>query len=415
MKLERLGLKGVEKVRLCSAVLLVGALTMLLLAEHRTGAGLREEIRALRREISGLESENRNLSNLVLRTRRIHVPRLPAPRLHPTTPFTESAELSPCSELFTLFPALREKAPNKLNAGRLESYLQEHARSAASLISAYSVTGDEALLAEAMLNFSGHPQVALAAALRPEVSIEEARQWLDMLKQSDSENALPNYLAALNHFQSGRPDEAVQELLAASSKPHFDDYMDRRASEEAYVAAGYSAHEAKAIGLLQQVMIASGEDFEAIQEFAPFPSVELLRQVKELAVTVRDLAQSYEQAGDSSSSHAARQMVVELGRRYNSVSSDCFQQLAGTAAELIALRGLDLAGPYDSTGQTVQNRVDQLKEQRSVIRGLYQEAAPLLEKISDQDWNSYADRALLFGEPAALQWVLGRNDGGFLP
>jgi hypothetical protein len=39
----------------------------------------------------------------------------------------------------------------------------------------------------------------------------------------------------------------------------------------------------------------------------------------------------------------------------------------------------------------------------------------LLEKISDQDLNSYADRARLFGEPAALQWVLGRNDGGFLP
>ena len=40
---------------------------------------------------------------------------------------------------------------------------------------------------------------------------------------------------------------------------------------------------------------------------------------------------------------------------------------------------------------------------------LVRQAEPLLDTMSDQDWIIYTDRRMLFGELAALQWLVNRH------
>jgi hypothetical protein len=315
------------------------------------------------------------------------------------------------TNLFALFPGLKAKVPNKLTLGQVEPYLQAHGRNAASLLAAFRTTGDPALLKEAIEKYHNDPQVALEAALRKEASPEERRQWLDNLKQSDSGNALPNYMSALDYFKTGQSDLAVQELVAASGKLQFDDYSSQRsqANEQAYMAAGYTVAEARAMGPLIQAMHWSSEE-DTVAAFEPFQrQLTQLQQVKALGLNVVDLAKSYQQAGDQASADATLQLAVSMGQRYSSSpGEDGLSQLVGTAVEVIALSRMDPNSAYNDSGQTVQERINQLRQQRTAVRELYQEAAPLLGSLGDQDWTAYSERARNFGEQAALQWVIGK-------
>ncbi|HWI58767.1 MAG TPA: hypothetical protein VNZ22_16195, partial [Bacillota bacterium] len=289
---------------------------------------------------------------------------------------------------------------------------QAHGRNAASLLAAYRATGDGGLLAEAIQKNSHDPQVALAALLQKEASPEIRRQWLEAFKQADPGNALPYYLSALNHLQAGQLDQAVPELVAASSKPQFRNYSTQRAQsdEEVYLAAGYSEAEARAMAPLQQAMYFEDRNDEQVEAtFASFSSqLTLDQQIKDLSVSLKDVAKSYTQAGDPASAEAALQMGMSLGQRYSTLSGENgLSQLVGMAAEVLSLAGMAPNSPYGSGGQTVQERINQLRQQRTAIRGLYQQAVPLLESLSAQDWTSYNERVRFFGEPAALQWVVG--------
>jgi hypothetical protein len=88
----------------------------------------------------------------------------------------------------------------KLSLAQLEAYLAENRRSAESLVTAFRLTDDRALLLEAAEKFPRDPRVNFAgwfATLRNrDASPEERRQWLDAFKQSAPDNALANYLSA---------------------------------------------------------------------------------------------------------------------------------------------------------------------------------------------------------------------------
>jgi hypothetical protein len=336
---------------------------------------------------------------------------LPAPPVQFTTPPKPPAEAGQSTNLLARFQGLKDKAPNRLAVAQLESYLNTHGRNAASLLAAYRTTGDQTLLAEAMQKNPNDPQVALDAAQRQDASVADRRQWLETFKHSAPDNALPNYLSALDYFKAGQTDQAVQELLAASGKQQFNDYSAHRVqdNEQAYLAAGYPVGEAKAMAPLQQAMYwASSEEAEGM--FTSFQSqLTQLQQVKELSQNVVELAKSYTQAGDPASARAALQIVANLGQHYSNTSGeDGLSRGVGGAAEVMALYAMDLNSSYDGGGQTVQDRINQLREQRKAIRGLYAQAVPMLETLSDQDWIGYSDRARAFGEPAALQWVVGK-------
>ena len=69
---------------------------------------------------------------------------------------------------------------------------------------------------------------------------------------------------------------------------------------------------------------------------------------------------------------------------------------------------MDPNSPYGGNGQTVQDQLNQIAQQQAAGEELWQQAKPLLQTISDQDWVNYTDRRMIFGEEAAQQWVVSK-------
>src|SRR6266516_2766072 len=375
------------------ATLIAASVATPLVIQHQAHVKLLEENQSWRQRVD--ELAQRVAENARRSPSRVPAPRLPAPRMPVTAPPAENtAEDSTSTNLIDLIDRILggNQAP-KLTAGQVESYLKENQRSAASLLAAYRTTGERTLLDEAMQKFPNDPQVAFEAAFKKDATPEEQRQWLNALKQSAPHNALADYLSAAHFFKTGQPDQAVQELIAASGKPQFQDYTLERVQddEEAYRAAGYSVAEAKTIPSMQLLL----------------PQ---LAQMKELSQDLAELAKSYRKAGDETSAQAALQMAAGLGQRYSNVrpGEPEISQLVGIVIERIALNAMDPNSPYGSAGGTVKDRLDQLAQQRAELEQLARQTEALQPLMSDQDLISYKDRWRNFGEGAAGRWLINK-------
>lgn len=282
---------------------------------------------------------------------------------------------------------------------QLEAYLKENHRSAASLLAASRLTGDRALLREAMEKFPNDPRVAFDAYYRSEVNDrtkpadEERRKWLEALKQSDPGNALADYLAARDDFLAGRTEAALQEIQTASGKSTFQDYsLDfLQNSEEALRAAGYSDLAAKVSATWN----------------LPLPQ---LYDLKQVGVSLTDLAKQYQQAGDTASAQAALQMAMTLGDRFSGPGQwPLINTLVGMAVQKIALGAMDPSALYGDSGKTVQQQIAAIDEQRAAIRVLTKQSDAFQSTISDSELTGYFDRIRIFGERAAMQWLVDRH------
>src|SRR5437867_7867779 len=369
------------------ALIIAGVATPILIQRH-SQLKLREQNESLQKQIAQLQADNENLSSRVTKLKRVPVPRLPAPAITTTASTGAPVENLQFTNLYARF---KDKQP-KLTAEQVEPYLMANRRNAASLLAAYRTTGDAILLAEAMGQYPNDPQVAFEAAFKKGASTEERHQWLEALKRSDPGNSLPNYLSALDYFKSGQTDQAVQELVAASGKQQFQDFtLDRmQDDEEAYLAAGHSVAEAKTIPGMQLLL----------------PQ---LQQVKDLGLSLVDLARSYRQTGDEMSAQAALQIAANLGQRYSNTPGETeISLLVGMAVERIALNAMDPNSLYGSDGQTVQDGLNQLVQKKAELKELNAQLEPLLPNLSDQDWISYKDRWRVFGEESAIRWVVNK-------
>jgi hypothetical protein len=282
----------------------------------------------------------------------------------------------------------------KLTPAQISAFLAANHRSAESLLAASRVSGDPAYLKEAKERFPDDVRVQFAAIFKSD-SPEERSQWLDRLRQSAPDNALPDYLSAFDDLKAGRTEQGVQELSAAAGKTGFQDYaLDSiQSAEEAYRSAGCSEAEAK--------MVATQE--------TPLPQ---LAQLKQLSLSIVDLANSYRQAGDTASGQTVLDMAIHLGQQLDANGPGgqfLINNLVGIAIQLNALKAMDPASPYGSSGQTVQDSIDQLMEQRAASKQLRQQTETLWQTMPPQDMISFFDRQKLYGEQATLQWYLDKN------
>jgi hypothetical protein len=103
-------------------------------------------------------------------------------------------------------------------------------------------------------------------------------------------------------------------------------------------------------------------------------------------------------------------MAAALGQRYaTEVPAETeVSQLVGMAVERMALGAMDPNTLFGDDGQTVQDQINQLSQQRATLNALNQQAEPLLSSLSDEDYATYKDRWIAFGEEAALRWVIGK-------
>jgi tetratricopeptide (TPR) repeat protein len=286
-----------------------------------------------------------------------------------------------------------KSGPAKLTREQAEAYLKSNGRNAATLLAAFRASDDTALLEEAMEKFPNDPRVDLAAIFKSGSSPEEQRQWLSAFERSAPDNALANYLSALNYFKAGQSEQAVQELSAASGKPQFQGYARESAQSdvEAFLAAGYSVGDAKVFG-------------PTINPQTPINSA-----LRELGQDMLGLATGYQQSGDQASAQTAFQMTVNLGRTLDAPDgATAVGRLVGMNIERTAFNAMDPAGPYGAAGQTVQDRIDQLAQQRTALMELGNQFGSVAPMMSEQDWINYRDRQWAFGQAAAQQWVISK-------
>ena len=327
-------------------------------------------------------------------------PDLPTPHLATITAATPVAQVESQQTTNLMACILKGDLPT-LTLDQLKTYLEANHRNAESLLAAYQATHERALLDEAIARYPNDPRVAYTAWFRSQPDpgapggLQARRQALDLLKQAAPDNALANYLSAANYFKSGQPEQAVQELQAGASKPKYDDYTQDaiQSMEEAYRSAGYSDVESKA----------------AATSGALLPH---LAEIKQAALSLVELANSYQQAGDPASARAALQMCLDLGQRLDDPNSlTLIQPLVGIAIQRAGLAAIAAAPPDADTAQAVQERLDGLDQQRAGIRALVagQPIETWLPNAPAEDVNAYFDRMRLFGEQRALQWLAARR------
>jgi RNA polymerase sigma factor (sigma-70 family) len=355
--------------------------------EARQASRLREQNISLRQQMTRLQTENESLSDRLAGARALPTLSLPAPSLPKTV-----ATAAPTEDLQStnLLARVAERPP-RLTAEQAEKFLDDNHRSASSLLAAFRTTGNAAYLDEAMQRFPDDPQVAFEAVVRKGMSPEDKRHWLDILKKSAPDNPLANYLSAREYFNSGQTDQAVQELIAASGKTRFTDYfLDRlQANEEAFRAAGYSEFETRVGGAVTE----SGPDFSHFQA------------LRELTVKMVELANSYRQAGDQTSAQAALQMAVSMGDYFGTAGMPPVKRAFGFAIELAALGAMDPTSPYGPDGKTVKDQLDYVAGEKAANLELIRQLDILYPKATPQDMITFLDRAKLFGDKAAMEWL----------
>jgi hypothetical protein len=64
----------------------------------------------------------------------------------------------------------------------------------------------------------------------------------------------------------------------------------------------------------------------------------------------------------------------------------------------------------DSSGQTVQDRLNQVNRERATLTDFGKQLEQIYETISPSDWISYHDRWLAFGEENAMKWLLDKYE-----
>ena len=131
--------------------------------------------------------------------------------------------------------------------------------------------------------------------------------------------------------------------------------------------------------------------------------------LRQLGQDMVGLATGYQQSGDSTSAQAALQMTVNLGQRVNAPDGPtAVGRLVGMNIESIAFNAMDPASPFGDAGQTVQDQMNQLAQQRTALMELGKQFSSVASTMSDQDWINYRDREWAFGQTVAQQWAISK-------
>lgn len=277
----------------------------------------------------------------------------------------------------------------KLTPEQLQTYLMENKRNAESLLIASRVSGDLNLLREAAKNNPGDPRVQFELATRGENDAER-RAAIQALRQSAPDNAMGDYLSAMDHFKNKNPAAAMEDIKAAMGKGRMEDYATEnlQGTEEAYLAAGYSATDAKTASMMGMML----------------PQIQ---QLNDLSNQLSGLQQGYLKANDAANAETvsrsglavAQQMQNQLGGRF------IINDLVGIAMESRVLAGIDPSSVLDNSGITAGQRLEQLNQRRAEIKDLSSTNINILQSLPPRELMAYFDRAKIYGEARALEWL----------
>ncbi|MDB6140450.1 MAG: hypothetical protein JWO94_3522, partial [Verrucomicrobiaceae bacterium] len=251
------------------------------------------------------------------------------------------------------------------------------------------LSGDLNLLREAAKQNPGDPRVQFDMATRGETEAER-RIAIQALRQNAPDNAMGDYLSAMDHFKSKDPASAMEDIKAALGKGRMEDYSleNLQGAEEAYLAAGYSATDAKTASMMGF-------------------SLPQMQQLNDLGTQLSGLQQGYLKANDAANAEAVSRSALSLAQQTQSQLGSRFliNDLVGISMEAKVLQGIDPASVLDDTGITAAQRLSQLKQRQADIKDLSSTNINLLQSLPPREMIAYFDRAKIYGEASALQWL----------
>ena len=282
---------------------------------------------------------------------------------------------------------------------KVEEWLALHHRAADSLLAAFHVLDDTNYLKEAATNFPNDPRVELTVLTRNAFP-DDRRKWLDLFAAASPSNALANYLSAQAYFQNGQSEAAVKDLVAASGKSDFENYLleSRLDTEELGLFCGESA-----LKSVETALANSAQDGGLVS-------------LKQLAAQMADLQKQELNVGDRNSAENLAQLGTILGDQLNSGANGNYllNQLAGLTVESMMLDQLDSNTSYDFLdGETPGQRLREIKRQEALTSQLVKNFEAIKPALTDAEKVSFQERVNLYGEVAAMQWALQQR--GNLP
>lgn len=271
-------------------------------------------------------------------------------------------------------------AEQGLTAEQIKTFVDARNRSVDSLLAAFRLGGGEAYLKEAMERFPDHPQV-LITSLSQVQDAEKRLAILENLKRVDPDNSMGNCMAARALFQLGRRDEALEELRKSVGKP-LDDFTISSAqnAEEAFLFSGMPPAQAKLMALYGGTK-------------------SLVLQLRDLSDHMVKLGEEFRAGGDEASAESVRGIQSGLGQQLQGEGT-LVDMLVGMVIEKKALRDID--------SDEARARLEEIEQLKQNVTGRMKQVTELMKdpSVAEGDWMLYFDRAKLFGETAANDWML---------
>lgn len=172
-----------------------------------------------------------------------------------------SAETVESSSAMDTGASKREGKPSRLWADlyervyltetEIQSYLNQHPDNPEVWMAAALLRQVKVSFAEEAGRFPKNPAIQAAHAISAESGYER-RQAIEQLRRIDPDNALGDYLSALDYLKEGRNAEALEDLGRASTKFEADEFSleQMEAIEDALLASGYQDLDAKISAML---------------------------------------------------------------------------------------------------------------------------------------------------------------------
>jgi tetratricopeptide (TPR) repeat protein len=271
----------------------------------------------------------------------------------------------------------------KLTRQEIDDYLQAHSRSASALLTAFRLSEDDAFLREAMEKFPHDTQVLLAS-LRLVGDPAKRLEILESLKQSDPDNGIVDALSARALFDLGKNDEALTALSQSAGKPVRDyTVLSSQNDEEAYLAAGFPPLQAKMTALFQSTK-------------------PLVIQMRNVADGLKKQRESDGLAGDDAAVQASRDIQLQLAGQLRQ-GGFLVDSLVANVLERNVLKEIDTP--------EARARIQEMELEKTSVVEVSKRVTALLETfaVPESDWLHYFDRAKLFGEKAANDWLLEKH------
>ena len=256
---------------------------------------------------------------------------------------------------------------------QIQKYLAANSSDPDAWIAAAYLREGKPSFREAALKFPGDPAIQAHMAISTDDPVER-RSAIEKLQAVDPDNAMGDYLSALDHLKQGRQSEALKDLAASLNKTDVDDFSRSfmQAFEDAHLSAGFQGMDAEVAGLMS------------------FPRtvipqlIDLSKQLKSLQAT-----------SDTKTAATIRSAGLTLGQNLQSGEYELLiDQLAGMSIEKNFL---------DPSSDA--NRLNEIAQEQAEIQRLSKIIPQKLLQASPSIASGYMKRWKTQGERQAIQWL----------